>query len=107
MRVLWTFTLRLYKTNWESQSAEEGMKKTFTNDTEIPQVYYDQGMNAYTLQPGESMELDIGGEYGGGSPSPDSVVQSDPPTGMQQVKNVYRDPKTGKMAVIFDDNELP
>jgi len=71
---------------------------TIRNDTDIPQVYYDAGMNAVILQPGESAVISTDDRT-----EEALVVKSIPPKGKYEVVNVYVDPKTGRMTVEYDD----
>lgn len=79
------------------------MLKEFTNDTTCPQVYYDQGMNGHTLQPGETKWLSMEDEI---PPNGAPTVKSFPPIGMHPVKNFYWNPETRRFEVEFDDTPI-
>jgi len=68
-------------------------KKLYTNETKILQVVYDCRMRPHRVLPGESVELEI-------EPSSDAL-RSDPPVGMQRIKNLYRNPETERLEVEF------
>jgi len=70
------------------------------NDTKLPQCYYDVNMNAHTLLPGETKEIlaDVA--------VMENILKSVPPVGKYLVKNIYVDPKTGKMILEYENPNL-
>lgn len=69
-------------------------KKRYTNETEILQVVYDYLMRPHHVLPGESVELEME------EPSSDAL-RSEPPDGMQEITNLYRNPETERLEVEF------
>jgi len=72
--------------------------KLYKNETDILETVYDYLMRPHRVLPGESVELDMG-------EAPEGVVgiKSNPPVGMQGIKNVYRNPETERMEIDFID----
>lgn len=74
------------------------MWRTYTNDTDSIRSFIDADGDPVTIKIGETKTYLAKRE----SISENGVV-STPPAGMQEVKNIYRNPDTGRMEIEFTD----